>query len=97
MTIIYVRSSLKYQDIMNRFLNLNTRKMSKLKLNFATRVASPVMMKSENSNAFNAERAKVQASVNANPVKIDRSIFKKTEIEKLELANAKAQWKKTLV
>jgi GDP-D-mannose dehydratase len=71
--------------------------MSKLKLNFATRVASMVMSKSETSNAFNAERAKVQASVNANPVIIDRTVFRKTEIEKLELANAKAKWKKTLV
>lgn len=71
--------------------------MSKLKLNFATRVASMAMSKSENSNAFNAERAKVQAAVNAHPVRIDRSVFRKTEIEKLELANAKAKWKKTLV
>lgn len=70
--------------------------MSKFKLNFATRVASVVAVKSETSNMFNAERMKVQASVNARPVIIDRSVFRKTEIEKLELSNAKAYWKKTL-
>lgn len=70
--------------------------MSKLKLNFATRVASMTMSKSENNGAYNAERAKVQASVNANPVIIDRTVFRKTDLERVELANAKSKWKKSL-
>lgn len=68
--------------------------MSKLKLNFATRVASMAMSKSENSNTFNAERAKIQTMVNSHPVIIDRSVFKKSEIERLELSNAKNKWKR---
>lgn len=68
--------------------------MSKLKLNFATRVASMAMAKSESSNAYNVERTKIQSAINANPVLIDRSVFKKTEIEKLELSNAKSKWKR---
>lgn len=70
--------------------------MSKLKLNFATRVTGGRTVKSENSNAYNAERANVQAMINSAPVRIDRSVFKKTEIERVELANAKAKWKKSL-
>lgn len=69
--------------------------MSKLKLNFATRVASMAMAKSESSNAYNVERTKVQAMVNSHPVIIDRSVFKKSEIERLELSNAKSKWKRT--
>ena len=70
--------------------------MSKLKLNFATRVSSMATAKSDNNGAYNAERAKVQASVNANPVIIDRTVFQKTDVERMELANAKSKWKKSL-
>ena len=68
--------------------------MSKLKLNFATRVASMRTAKSDVSRANDAEKAKVQAMVNGSPVIIDRSVFKKTEIEKAELATAKSKWKR---
>lgn len=68
--------------------------MSKLKLNFATRVTSMRTAKSENSNANNAERAKVQSMVNSQPLIIDRSVFKKTEVERMELSVAKSKWKK---
>ena len=69
--------------------------MSKLKVNFATRVNSIISAKSDN-NQFNAERARVQASVNANPVIIDRSVFQKTDVERAELASAKLRWKRSL-
>jgi hypothetical protein len=69
--------------------------MSKLKLNFATRVASMRTAKSETSGANNAERAKVQAAINGSPVIIDRSVFKKTDIERAELATAKIKWKRS--
>lgn len=68
--------------------------MSKLKLNFATRVASMRTAKSDVSRANDAEKAKVQAMVNGSPVIIDRSVFKKTEIERAELATAKSKWKR---
>lgn len=67
--------------------------MSKMKLNFATRVNAVISAKSDN-NQFNAERAKVQASVNARPVIIDRTVFQKTDIERAELATAKSKWKR---
>ena len=70
--------------------------MSKLKLNFATRATGGRTVKSENSNAYNAERANVQAMINSAPVRIDRSVFKKTEIERVELINAKSKWKRSL-
>ena len=68
--------------------------MSKLKLNFATRVASMRTAKSDVSRANEAEKAKVQAMVNGSPLIIDRSVFKKTEIERAELATAKSKWKR---
>ena len=68
--------------------------MSKLKLNFATRVASMRTAKSDVSRANDAEKAKVQAMANGSPLIIDRSVFKKTEIERAELATAKSKWKR---
>ena len=67
--------------------------MSKMKLNFATKVNAVISAKSDN-NQFNAERAKVQASVTARPVIIDRTVFRKTDIERAELATAKSKWKR---
>ena len=67
--------------------------MSNMKLNFATKVNAVISAKSDN-NQFNAERAKVQASVNARPVIIDRTVFQKTDIERAELATAKSKWKR---
>jgi hypothetical protein len=79
----------------NTHVKLNINKMSKMKLNFATRVNAVISAKSDN-NQFNAERAKVQAMVNANPVRIDRSVFQKTDVERAELASAKLRWKRSL-
>jgi hypothetical protein len=63
-------------------------------IHFATRVASTAMPKSDSSNAHNSERIKVQAAVNAHPITIDRTVFQKTDAEKMELATVKAHWKK---
>jgi hypothetical protein len=68
--------------------------MARLKLNFATRVTVAVLQRSDVSGNAVSERAKLQAQINSNPVRIDRSVFKKSEIEKIELASAKARWKK---
>lgn len=68
--------------------------MSKSKLNFATRVSNMITVKSDNNGAHNAQRAIVQSAVNANQVKIDRSVFVKTASEKEELRIEKAHWKK---
>lgn len=64
------------------------------KLNFATRITVAGIQRSDMSGAANAERAKVQAEINNHPIKIDKSIFQKTDKEKLELKIEKAHWKK---
>jgi len=64
------------------------------KLNFATRVSVAGIQRSDVSGAASAERAKLQAEINNRPVRIDRSVFKKTEIERMELSNAKSKWKR---
>jgi hypothetical protein len=68
--------------------------MSKLKLNFATKVSNMITVKSDNNGANNAQRAMVQGAVNTNQVKIDKSVFVKTASEKEELRIEKAHWKK---
>ena len=70
--------------------------MSKLKLNFATPVVVTGLEKTSSAGAQNVKRAEVQALINANPLVIDRSAFKKTEEEKIKVANEKSLWKKTL-
>lgn len=68
--------------------------MSKLKLNFATRVNVAVTERNNNNGAQLVERAKVQAMINSNPLVINRSMFRKTEQEREELRIEKAHWKK---
>ena len=67
--------------------------MGKLKLNFAQRVTAVGTAKSDGSNMYANERAKVQAITNSNPVNIDRSVFKKTQAEKDKLKLEKLKWK----
>lgn len=64
------------------------------KLNFATRVTVAGIQRGDTSGAAVAERARLQAEINNHPVKIDKSVFKKTESERLELKIEKAHWKK---
>lgn len=64
------------------------------KINFATRITVATVAKSDGSNAHNSERLKVQASVNAHPFIIDRTVFQKTDQEKSKLATAKSAWKR---
>lgn len=61
--------------------------MSKLKLNFATRVTTLVRPKSQTE--FNSEKAKIQAETNSRKLVLDRSVFTKTEDEKEALKEAK--------
>lgn len=61
-------------------------------IHFATRVNVATTAKTDSSNAFNSERLKVQAAVNAHPVTIDRTVFQKTDQEKIDLATAKIHW-----
>lgn len=68
-----------------------------MKLHFAQRVTIAIAAKSDSSNMFGSERAKVQALVNSAPVTIDRSCFVKTDLEKQELKNAKSHWKRLQV
>lgn len=64
------------------------------KLNFATRVTVAGIQRGDTSGAAVAERAKLQAEINSHPVKIDKSVFQKTDKEKLELKIEKAHWKR---
>lgn len=65
------------------------------KLHFATRVTARLVPKSDASNAASNLRQELSAQINKHRVSIDRSVFKKTLEEKLELKIAKAKWKAT--
>ena len=64
------------------------------KLNFATRVSVARVQRSDASASASAERMKLQSEINNRPVIIDRSVFRKSEIEKEELKLAKFKWKR---
>ena len=63
------------------------------KIHFATRVTAKLVTKSDASNAANNLRQELSTLINKHRVSIDRSVFTKTEQEKLELKIAKAKWK----
>jgi hypothetical protein len=63
------------------------------KLHFATRVQARLVPKSDASNAANNLRQELSAQINKHKVSIDKSVFVKTEQEKLELKIAKAKYK----
>jgi len=66
------------------------------KLHFATRVQAKLVPKSDASNAANNLRQELSTLINKNRVNIDRSVFRKTEQEKLELKIAKAKYKTSI-
>ena len=68
--------------------------MGKLKLNFATRVRAGASGRGESQVGNPQERLKLQSEINSRPVRIDRSVFKKSDVERVELSTAKARWKK---
>lgn len=71
--------------------------MSKTKLHFAVRVPVRTTRVSNSENQANAQkRAEVQAEINMHKVKIDRSVFSKTQHEKDELKLAKLKWNNEL-
>lgn len=63
------------------------------KIHFATRVTAKLVPKSDASNASNNLRQELSAQINKHKVSIDRSVFKKTDDEKVELKIAKIKWK----
>jgi len=63
------------------------------KIHFATRVIAKLVPKSDASNASNNLRQELSAQINKHKVSIDRSVFKKTDDEKVELKIAKIKWK----
>ena len=69
--------------------------MSKLKLNFATRVVALTTPKYQGDSGRSAEMQKVLAATNApeTKVNIDKSIYAKSDAEKQELKTAKARHK----
>lgn len=72
--------------------------MSKLKLNFATRVVALVSPKYQGDSGRSGEMVKVLAATNAPETKVvlDKSIYQKTDIEKQALKNAKIRYKLSL-
>jgi len=64
------------------------------RLNFATRVTVATTSKSDASGMHANKRAEVQAEINSHPVRIDRTVFQKTEAEKEILKAEKAHWNK---
>ena len=64
------------------------------KLNFATRVTVAGIQKSDVSGAAVSERNRLQTEINNHLVKIDKSVFEKTDKERIELKIEKAHWKK---
>lgn len=71
--------------------------MSKLKVNFATRVVTKISPKYDGAGANNSERMKVLAETNAADTKVnlDKSIYEKSEVDRLKVAQAKLDWKKS--
>jgi hypothetical protein len=71
--------------------------MSKLNLNFATRVVTRVAPKYDGAGAGNGERMKIYAETNdpETKVNLDKSIYVKTDLDKLKVAEAKVQWIKS--
>lgn len=63
------------------------------KIHFATRVSVKLVPKSDATNASNNLRQELSTLINKNRVSIDRSVFAKTEQERLELKIAKAKYK----
>lgn len=69
-----------------------------MKLHFAQRViAKSVPRDTNGSNGeANSRRRELQIEINKNKVQIDRSVFAKTEEERVSLKIAKMQWKAKL-
>lgn len=61
--------------------------------NNATRGSAKLVPKSDASNASNNLRQELSTLINKNRVSIDKSVFVKTDQEKLELKIAKAKYK----
>jgi hypothetical protein len=68
--------------------------MSKLNLNFATRVVTRVAPKYDGAGAGHGERMKVLAETNSAETKVnlDKSIYAKTAEDRLKVAQARVEW-----
>jgi hypothetical protein len=73
--------------------HLTINKMSKQKLNFATRVKVALTPKTDTSNGYSNERMRLNAEINSRKIDLDSSVFMKTPAEKLEVKLAKLKWK----
>jgi hypothetical protein len=68
--------------------------MSKLNLNFATKVVTKTTPKYDGAGAGHGERLKVLAETNSAETKVnlDKSIYAKTAEDRLKVAQAKVEW-----
>jgi hypothetical protein len=64
-------------------------------VNFAQRVRVKMTPKTETQGGSSQARNELNIEINKHKVDIDKSCFVKTEMEKLELKNAKIVWRKT--
>jgi len=78
---------------MKALIIIKINKMSKQKLNFATRVKVALTPKTDTSNGYANERMRLHSEINSRKVDLDSSVFKKTDAEKLEVKLAKLKWK----
>jgi hypothetical protein len=64
-------------------------------MNNAERVTVKVTPRGSDDNSNNKLRQELHNEINSFKVTIDRSVFKKTAAEKLELKKLKSEWKKS--
>lgn len=64
-------------------------------VNFAERVRVKVIPRTETQSGSSQARTELHNEINKHKVVIDKDCFVKTEIEKLELKQAKVEWRKT--
>lgn len=66
------------------------------KIHFATRVSVKLVPKADASGGTSQLREELSNAINKHKVNVDRSVFKKTPQERLELKIAKAKYKASL-
>ncbi len=64
-------------------------------MNNAERVIAKITPRGSDDNSNNKLRQELHNEINSFKVTIDRSVFKKTAAEKLELKKLKSEWKKS--
>lgn len=64
------------------------------KLNFATKITVATIQRGDSSGSAVNEGNRLNAEINSKSINIDKSVFRKTDKERIELKIEKAHWKK---